>query len=274
MAVAYVPAATGPRWPYPRFVAHRGGGSGAPENTLAALAAARAASLAGVEFDAMLTADGVAVLMHDDRLGRTVAGSGSVAHMSAATLMARDAGQWFHPRFTGERVPSLAQALAALTTLGLWANIEIKPVPGHDVITGEVVARQVALWWASQGAGAASVVSPSMPAGQGVSPLAPLLSSFSVPALQAAQRQAPHLARGLLVERIPRDVLHRLQVLQARALHVRHDHLSPFWVQRLQQAGYGVMAYTVNDPGRARELLAWGVDALCTDCLDLPQRLA
>ncbi|MGE4340428.1 MAG: glycerophosphodiester phosphodiesterase [Pigmentiphaga sp.] len=239
-------------WPYPRIIAHRGGGVLAPENTLAGFATASRLGHRGVEFDVMLTRDGVPVVMHDDRLGRTVPGRGSIAALSYAELRTLDAGSWFDARFAAERVPTLAQALDMLAAAGVWMNIEIKPVPGHDAVTGEAVALAVADFWATRGVG-----------------LAPLLSSFSVPALQAAQQAAPSLARALLVESVPADWRARLDALQAVALHVQHKDLSAYLVDRLRAEGHGVMAYTVNDPGRARQLLAWGVDAICTDRLDL-----
>lgn len=241
-------------WPYPRLIAHRGGGTTAPENTLAGLRAARAAGLPGVEFDVMLAADGVAILMHDARLGRCVPGRGRVDRFSADYLQTLDAGSWRGLQFKGEPIPTLAQALDTLLALGLWANIEIKPAPGREARTGAVVARQVASWWQQH-------KTHTLPA--------PLLSSFSSVALHAAQRVAPEVARALLIDRIPRDAVARAQALAVRAVHARHDRLSPAWVENLHAAGLGVMAYTVNDPKQARKLLAWGVDALCTDRLDL-----
>ncbi|NIO40416.1 MAG: glycerophosphodiester phosphodiesterase, partial [Burkholderiales bacterium] len=59
-----------PYWPYPRIIAHRGGGVLAPENTLAALRYARNLGFEGVEFDVKLTADNVPVLFHDETLER------------------------------------------------------------------------------------------------------------------------------------------------------------------------------------------------------------
>lgn len=224
----------------------------APENTLAGFATASRLGHGGVEFDVMLTQDGVPVIMHDDRLGRTVPGRGSIGAMPYARLRELDAGSWFDARFAAERVPTLTQALEMLVAAGIWMNIEIKPVPGHDAATGDTVARAVADFWAIRGAGPA-----------------PLLSSFSVPALQAAQGAAPGLARALLVESVPADWRARLDALQAVALHVQHKYLSAYLVERLRADGHGVMAYTVNDPLRARQLLAWGVDAICTDRLDL-----
>ena len=66
-------------WPYPKIVAHRGAGKLAPENTLAAMQCGRNMAFRAVEFDVMLSKDGVPVLMHDPEFGRTVAGKGAVA---------------------------------------------------------------------------------------------------------------------------------------------------------------------------------------------------
>ncbi|MGH8709084.1 MAG: glycerophosphodiester phosphodiesterase family protein, partial [Burkholderiales bacterium] len=59
------------RWPYPRIVAHRGGGTLAPENTLGAIRLGAQRGFKGVEFDVMLAGDGTPVLMHDRTLKRT-----------------------------------------------------------------------------------------------------------------------------------------------------------------------------------------------------------
>ena len=53
-------------WPHPRILAHRGGGSLAPENTLAGIRKAAAMGFGAVEFDVVLSADAVPVLIHDE----------------------------------------------------------------------------------------------------------------------------------------------------------------------------------------------------------------
>ena len=97
-------------WTYPRIFAHRGGGTLAPENTLAALRYGAARGFRAAEFDVMAVRDDGLMLMHDEVLGRTVAGSGSVGVWSSAELHAMDAGSWFSADFAGEPVPSFAQA--------------------------------------------------------------------------------------------------------------------------------------------------------------------
>src|SRR5690606_35155961 len=92
-------------------IAHRGGGTLAPENTMAGMRLARDRGFRAVEFDAMLTSDLVPVLMHDPRFGRTVRGTGSVSATTAAQLAQMDAGSWLGAAFQGEPVPMLADII-------------------------------------------------------------------------------------------------------------------------------------------------------------------
>ena len=93
-------------WPYARVVAHRGGGTMAPENTLAAVREGYRRGFRAIEFDVMLARDGVPVVMHDPYLGRTVAGSGNIPDYDGAELLRMDAGSWFSAAYAGEPVPA------------------------------------------------------------------------------------------------------------------------------------------------------------------------
>ena len=234
-------------WNYPRVFAHRGGGTLAPENTLAALRRGFALGFRAVELDVMAARDEGLILMHDDCLGRTIDGSGSIGEIDAAELRTRDAGSWFAPEFAGEPVPAFDDAASYCVQAGIFMNAEIKPVTGDDKRTGRLVARACA----------------RLPAGS------VLLSSFSSEALAAARDEAPQLPRALLVEAVPADWRLQLQALGAVALHPKAGLLLPEQAQAIKQAGYGVLCYTVNDPVQARALAAMGVDAICTDRLDL-----
>ena len=243
-------------WPYPRILAHRGGGALAPENTLAAVRRGMEAGFRAIEFDVMLARDGVPVVLHDPKLGRTVAGRGSVAEIDALDLAARDAGSWFGPDYAGEPVPLFVEFAQFCKSHGVWMNIEIKPVPGHDARTGSVVARLAAAMFADELAAGALA-------------RAPLLSSFSEAALEAARDAAPHVPRAWLVEALPRDWERRARALGAAAIHTGHTRLTARQALEVKAAGFGLFCYTVNAPARARELFGWGVDGLCTDRIDL-----
>ena len=249
-----MPAAAPARpWPFPRLLAHRGGGTLAPENTIAALDAGWRYGYRAAEVDAVLAADDVPVLLHDAGLERTSDGSGLVAQRTSQELAELDAGSWFGPAYAGTRIPSLLQALCHCRARGIWLNVEIKPVPGCEERTGSRVAQVVAEHCRAAGVAGAHM---------------PLLSSFSHAALRSARAAAPELARGLLCEEIPSNWREAAQALDAFSLHCDHHHLTQAQAGAIRAAGFGLLCYTVNDPARALLLRNWGVDAICTDRVD------
>jgi glycerophosphoryl diester phosphodiesterase len=237
------------QWPYPRLIAHRCGGTLAPENTLAGFDACVRHGYRMVEFDAKLSADNQLFLLHDDTLERTTNGDGAAADHTWQQLAALDAGTWRGAQFAGVRLATLADAAQRCARDGIAANIEIKPCPGRDALTGTLVASSASTLW------------------QGQTP--PLLSSFSFDALAAARDAAPSLPRGMLFEQVPADWLRIVRELDCVSLHASHRYLSEPLVAQIRAAGLRMLAYTVNDPARAQLLAQWGVDMICTDRLDL-----
>lgn len=241
-------------WPGPRRLAHRGGGALAPENTIAAIRAGIAHGYRAVEFDVMLTADDVPVLMHDPDFGRTIAGEGRVAETSSFDLVRRDVGSWFDPeRYAGEPVPTYEDVVRFCRAHRVWMNVEIKPSAGADARTGRIVGEITARLFADEHDAAAL----------------PLFSSFSVPALEAARTSAPRIARGLLVEAIADGDPAEARALDCISMHVDHLYLDAATVVRLHDQGFAILAYTVNDLARLNALLEAEVDAICTDRIDL-----
>lgn len=235
-------------WPYPKLVAHRGGGHLAPENTLAAVRVGRSLGYRMIEVDAKLSSDGVAMLLHDATLDRTTDGEGHAGALTWAELQQRDAGGWHAETFAGERIPSL-EALAALCRAeGIAVNIEIKPSPGLESKTGEEVSRLAAQYW--QGA-----------------PVPPLLSSFSRVALEAARAAVPTLPRALIAESPSDDDLAFLARINAVSLHSGWRAATPRLLDAVHGAGRRLLVWTVNDPPVARALFDAGVDGVITDNL-------
>ncbi len=235
-------------WPYPRLCAHRGGGSLAPENTLAAIRLGHALGFRAVEVDVRFSSDGVAVLQHDAMLDRTTSGHGPLAECPWAELSLLDAGSWHSPAFHGEPLARLADAAVLLRSLHVFANVEIKRIPGRHRECGERVANAVAAAW--KGAGEA-----------------PLLSSFSADALDAARLAQPGLARGWIVGEPWDGDLATLATLDAASIHLEQVLVTPEVVARVHAGGYRLLVWTVNEVDRARELLAMGVDGIITDNL-------
>jgi glycerophosphoryl diester phosphodiesterase len=243
-------------WRYPRILAHRGGGTLAPENTFAGLKRGMDFGFRAVEFDVMLARDGVPVVMHDPYLGRTVSGAGHVFDYDAAELARMDAGAWFAAQYRGEPVPLFVEYLQYCRAHGIWTNIEIKPARGFDRETGETVARIARAMFADD-------------IDRGRMERAPLLSSFSLAALEAARAAAPNLPRACLMSELPPGWEPLANSVGAVAIHANHRYLTPELARSVREAGFGLFCYTVNEPARARELLGWGVEAFCTDRPDL-----
>ena len=249
-------------WPYARVLAHRGGGTLAPENTLGAIRVGLEHGLHAIEFDAMLPRDDTPILMHDPTLRRTAERAGAVTDFTAAELQQFDVGHWHSPRFKGERVPTLDETLAFCRREDVWCNVEIKPAPGREEATGRAVAEVIARAYAD-------LVRPGGATQAGVVPSVPLLSSFSIVALRAARAAAPDLPRGWLVDRVPAGWRAQFEQLGCVAIHTNHRFLTAARTAEIKATGAWLFCYTVNQPERARQIREWGVDALCTDRIDL-----
>ncbi len=229
-------------WPYPRIVAHRGGGALAPENTLGAIRLGASMGFKGVEFDVMLAGDGTPVVIHNETVDRTTDGHGEVPKMTYAELSRLKIGE-------KEKIPKFEEAGQLCRELGVWANVEIKPANGYERATGLAVAPMARELWR----GAA---------------LPPVLSSFSVAALEAAREAAPELPRGYLVDKVPDDWRDTMKRLGCVALHCNFKALNEKLAADIHQAGHSILLWTVNDPSEARRFLAMGADCLVTDALD------
>ncbi len=236
-------------WRARRWLAHRGAGRLAPENTLAAFRIGAGHGCTAFECDVKLSADGVAFLLHDATLDRTTGATGLAGDRNWADLSTLDAGRWHSAAFEGEPIPTLATIARFCLDSDSLLNIEIKPTPGREVMTGERVAAEAARLWQGQ---------------VGL----PLLSSFSPEALSAARGAAPLLPRALLLDAWTPGWFEQAQSLGCTAVVAHHPLFDAAMVERLHAAGLLVMSYTVNDAAVAERLFGWGVDALITDAVD------
>ncbi|MCX8959501.1 glycerophosphodiester phosphodiesterase [Erwinia psidii] len=236
-------------WPYPTIVAHRGGGKLAPENTLSGIDTAAKLGHKMIEFDVKLSLDGEIFLLHDDTLERTSNGWGIAGQLPWEKLVQLDAGGWYSKAFASERLPLLSQVAERCAVYRIMSNIEIKPTTGLEAETGRAVAVAARHLWQGE--------------------TAPLLSSFSFSALEAAMQVAPELPRGMLLHEWYDDWREITARLGCVSIHFNHKILTQARVAEVKAAGLRMLVYTVNTPQRARELLDWGVDAICTDRIDL-----
>ncbi len=237
-------------WPYPRWIAHRGAGKLAPENTLAAFRLGAAHGYRMFECDAKLSADGVAFLLHDATLERTSNGRGVGGAQPWSALAQLDAGGWHSRAFAGEPLATLENLARYCLANDFLLNIEIKPTPGTERETGEAVARLAARLW--QGAA-----------------IPPLLTSFQTESLAGARAVAPELPRGLLLDTLRDGWLEEATGLGCAAVVCNHALWDAATVARVHGAGLRTLSYTVNDDWAAERLIALGTDGIITDRVDL-----
>jgi glycerophosphoryl diester phosphodiesterase len=240
-------------WPYPRWVAHRGAGKLAPENTLAAFRLGAHYGYRMFECDVKLSADEVPFLLHDATVDRTTNGQGIAGQLSWAELSRLDAGSWHSRAYAGEPIASLEAVARYCMGNGFALNIEIKPTPGAESLTGALVADAAAQLWANAPAGA----------------MAPLLTSFSPDALEAVQSAQPQLPRGLLLAQLWTGWLETALRLGCVAVVCNQALWDESSVRQARSAGLRMSSYTVNDEWAAERLLALGTDAIITDRIDL-----
>jgi glycerophosphoryl diester phosphodiesterase len=238
-----------PAWPLPLWIAHRGAGKLAPENTLAAFRLGAAHGYRAFECDVKLSADSVPFLLHDDTLNRTTSARGAAASLPWAALAQLDAGGWHSRAYAGEPPASLAGVAAYVQRNGFALNLEIKPSPGADKLTGEVVAQQCAQLWAGCS-----------------TPL--LFSSFKPEALQGAQAAAPHLPRALLIDKLWPGWLAAAQALGCVAVVTNYNVMDAALITQLHTSGLRALCYTVNDAPEAQRLLTLGIDGIITDAVN------
>ena len=241
---------TAENWPYPRWVAHRGAGKLAPENTLAAFRLGASHGYRMAECDVKLSADGVPFLLHDSTLERTTDGRGTAGEQPWAQLSQLDAGRWQSRAFAGEPLPTLQRIAHYCLANGHLLNIEIKPTPGQEALTGAVVAQHAASLWRDAA-------------------VPPLLTSFRPESLQAARDAQPELPRGLLLDSLWSGWLETAVSLGCGALVCNQALWDSSTVAQVKRAGLRCLSYTVNDEWAAQRLFDLGTDAVITDRVDL-----
>jgi glycerophosphoryl diester phosphodiesterase len=254
-------------WPYPRWIAHRGAGKLAPENTLAAFRLGAQWGYRMFECDVKLSQDGIPFLLHDDTLRRTTNASavwsdatdrsaGDYTWQQLATL---DAGSWHSAPYADEPLPSLETILQWSMQTHCCLNLEIKPCPGTAHQTGSVVAQHVLRYWRTN--------TTELP------PI-PLLSSFQTDALWGAYHAAPSIPRALLLDNLWPGWLTNAQTLGCTAVVLHYPLVQADTVEAIRMHGMRVLSYTVNDDAVAERLTALHIDGIITDRVDyfLPDR--
>ena len=237
-------------WPLPLWIAHRGAGRLAPENTLAAFRLGAAHGYRAFECDVKLSADDVPFLLHDATLERTTSGRGVAGELDWSVLSRIDAGGWHSRAHAGEPLPSQSALATYMRANAFALDLEIKPTPGTEHHTGQVVGREAARLWA----------------GADAPPL--LFSSFRPEALAGARETAAHIPRALLLDTLWPGWLDVAQQLGCSAVITNYNVMSAQALAQIHSAAMRGLVYTVNDPAPAAWLQSIGIDGIITDAVD------
>ncbi|CAG0898924.1 unnamed protein product [Cyprideis torosa] len=92
----------------PLIVGHRGAALDAPENSISGFRWCKSQGIGAVEFDVMITKDGIPIIFHDDTVDRVTSGEGRVADLTYDELQQFDLGEKF-PIRREENDPSITQ---------------------------------------------------------------------------------------------------------------------------------------------------------------------
>lgn len=224
-------------------IAHRGDSAHRPENTLASFASALELGAELVELDVQLTADGHVVVLHDPNVDRTTSGQGDVRRMTLPEVKALSAGypERFGDAWSGERVPTLAEALA-LCHGRARVMIEIKTDSVTDDGEGGVEARTV-----------------EEVRRQGLVDQVALIS-FDHRALLHCRQIAPEIVRGHLFGRTTtREVLEAARDADCRIAMPHKSQLGDEMAARAREAGLKLATWVVDEPEELKALRRFGL---------------
>jgi glycerophosphoryl diester phosphodiesterase len=226
-------------------IAHRGNSSEFPENTLPAFQSAVELNSDLVELDYHHTADGVPVVLHDATLDRTTNAAAvfgrekiEVARVPLAALAGLDAGSWFDPKFRGTGLPTLAESLDAIQT-GSTTLIERKAGDAQTLVKlleQKQLTDRVAV------------------------------QAFDWDFVATCRRLSPTLVLGTLHGKPATEELIRSAAATGADLIVwNHEKIDREHIDLIHALGKKAWVYTVDDPQRAAQLIAAGIDGIITN---------
>ncbi|MGO3023186.1 MAG: glycerophosphodiester phosphodiesterase [Brevibacterium sp.] len=228
----------------PLVIAHRGYSAVVPENSLAAVDAARALGVDLIEVDTSTSADGVPVILHDPDLDRTTNRKGPVVNLTAEELSFVDAGSWMGPGFYGVRIPTLSAVMRDIQHQGGELLLELK---------GE---------WSS---GAVARIS-ELVVETGIADRM-VVQSFNLETLETCRDMLPMVARFLL-RMVPKpEDIEIARDLGAVAINPSYKGFSmrKSVVTEIMDNDFGVFVWTADEMNEWRELLGAEVDGIITN---------
>lgn len=235
------------------LIAHRGAADSAPENTLAAIRKALAGPAEFIEVDVHQTRDQQLVVLHDATVDRTTNGHGPVAELTLAQVRQLDAGSWFAPAFSQEKIPTLEEVLD-LVKGKKKLLIEIKKgeayYPGIEAATLALIHQHQARDWT-------------------------VIQSFYDEVLARVWKSEQAVpTHKLLVGKVPWLPVyfdHRLRwgsldkYYRAAAINVNHHFATRAFIRHVHSKGFKTYVWTVDDPRDINALIDRGADGVISN---------
>lgn len=243
-----------PERPTRGLIGHRGLPREAPENSLLSFELAADAKLSMVEFDVQVTQDNHLVIMHDDTIDRTTTGTGLVYKLTLKQLKACSLKNPNAIQNSALSIPTLIETMNLLHARQVDANIELK-LP-EDLPEIELAPIRTKLLSSFE-----SYLETHWPKN---TPW-PLVSSFDHPILIQLRKNYPNIPIGFLTEKPTENDLNLAEQHTPASVNAKFSTLTEGFLKLAAKKNVPILAYTVNDPQKAQELLDWGVYALFTD---------
>lgn len=227
-------------------IAHRGASLYAPENTMAAFQKAVDLGFDFIEFDVRLSKDGHLVVIHDADVQRTTDGIGYIGELTIKEIKMLDAGSWFSPEFSKERIPLLEEVLKQFGgKIGLL--IEMKSSENQPQLTKLL----------------SDTLMEYMDAG--LKPSTLKVQSFNINEIKKFHELTPSISSGILLER-PLNFLHFEAYQQfASFLSVNHQLLSKSIIQQAQRYGFDIFTWTIKKQYQFQMMQRLGVNGIISD---------
>ncbi|MGP3959023.1 glycerophosphodiester phosphodiesterase [Nonomuraea sp. 3N208] len=237
-------------------VAHRGASAYAPENTIAAFELAGKQRADMFELDVQETKDHELVLMHDTTLSRTTdvervfpgLSPWNVGDLTLTQIGKLDAGSWLSDEYAGEPVPTLGEALRAMSGSGMGLLLEVKKPELYPGIERRIAdeLRRHSSW---------------------LSPGRLVVQSFNFESMRRFHRLLPDVPIGLLGTPTTAELPELARF--ADQINPQYTTLTPSYVRRVHDLGMQVLAWTVDNPDVMRRMLTYRVDGIITNKPDV-----
>lgn len=227
-------------------IAHRGASAHAQENSVESVKKAAELGADMVEVDIRLTADNIPVIAHDPNLKRVFGVEGMVEEMTAEQLRALTPPD-HHPIMTFDEMAALCASLF----MGMYLDIKEINEEGFERVMDSLTRR-------------------------GMLPYV-IFGSFRPDFIAEIKHYAPQASTSVLF-----GATHLDPVLLAQSLNADHVHpcwerfespsklLQGKWLERVREAGLGVICWNEIRPEEIAALYQLGVDGVCSD---YPERL-